>query len=242
MVRLQIVQTARAKLHATTRKEIEQEVAKLQSQPNTKGDVAEHRRKKMLARLQAVLKQQEGAVPRRPRTDTAWSRSPRTHTHQQQYRQRAWQEQRESNAASAGVSPKRASSQALMRNAPEDLGLAVRRRTRQLASRQAELLQWNRNCRGAALPNVLPWPPQQRPGMAIPPPPRPNMAKQLQERTVFVELELAIDLPTDDATRHEIETSFRAEVASALEVDTEQVAQVTVCTRAHRLCSCRLCS
>ena len=33
-----------------------------------------------------------------------------------------------------------------------------------------------------------------------------------------------------------------SELAAALEVDAEQVAQVTICTKAHRLCNCRLCS
>jgi hypothetical protein len=68
------------------------------------------------------------------------------------------------------------------------------------------------------------------------------MAKELRERTVDVELELSIELPNDDAIVRELARALRAEMASALEVDADQVAEVTICTRAHRLCNCRLCS
>ena len=51
VVLLQTVQTARRKLHdgISTRREIEDEIAELQGQPQAKGAVAEHGRKKRLA-------------------------------------------------------------------------------------------------------------------------------------------------------------------------------------------------
>ena len=130
VVLLQTVQTARAKLHdgTSTRREIEDEIAELQGQPQAKGAVAEHGRKKRLARLQALLKQQEPAAPRRPRAATAWSRLVQPEPQPQ-----AWRKLRQSVRASAGfrsTSAKRASSDAVLRNAPEELGQAVQRQRR----------------------------------------------------------------------------------------------------------------
>ena len=254
VVLLQTVQTARAKLHdgTSTRREIEDEIAELQGQPQAKGAVAEHGRKKRLARLQALLKQQEPAAPRRPRAaETAWSRSLQTEPQQP----RAWRKLRQSVRASAGfrsTSAKRASSDALLRNAPEELGQAIHRRSRQSSQRQADLLHWCSDCEAAALRGaLLPSPPQRPPIVDIPPLPRAHLpelglswaeAKELQERCVDVELELAIELPKDDDALEELAREFGAELAAALEVDAEQVAQVTICTKAHRLCNCRLCS
>ena len=255
VVLLQTVQTARAKLHDGTslRREIEDEIAELQGQPQAKGAVAEHGRKKRLARLQALLKQQEPAAPRRPRAETTWSRSLQLEPQQQP---RAWRKLRQSVRASAGfrsTSAKRASSDAVLRNGPLELGQAVQqRRSRQSSQRQADLLHWCSDCEGAALRGaLLPSPPQRPPIVDIPPLPRAHLpelglswaqAKGLQERTVDVELELAIELPKDDAALQELAREFRTELVAALEIDAEQVAQVTICTKAHRLCNCRLCS